>query len=60
MVELCNDEEAGIANIQYHVRPQTSNLRSCKCPDSSLMPSSVFQVAAVQVVLCHCLSATLR
>ena len=25
VVELCNDEEAGIANIQYHVRPQYLN-----------------------------------
>jgi hypothetical protein len=24
VVELCNDEEAGIAKIQYHVRPHIS------------------------------------
>ena len=26
VVELCNDEEAGIAKIQYHVRPQIRNI----------------------------------
>ena len=58
VVELCNDEEAGIAKIQYHVWPQTSNLamflpavccplssRRLQCTSRRLIPLPICQAA---------------